>query len=289
MYGEIARNKTRTIVLMAGFFVLIGVLGYVISRATGSPMFFFTFAIGALVWTLISYFAGDKIALSVNRAHEIQKKDNPRLYRTVENLTIATGMPMPKVYIMDDPAPNAFAAGRNPKKSVVCATTGLLDIMDDSELEAVMAHELGHIQNYDVRVNTIAFALVGVVSLIADFFWYSAIFGGRDSNNNSAFQLVALVMVVLAPIAASLIQLSISRKREYLADATGALTTRHPEALADALEKLKEYGRPLKKQNTATAHMFLVNPLKSGSLSGLFSTHPPIDDRIAKLRGMELN
>lgn len=289
MYGEIARNKTRTIILMAGFFVLIGIMGYVISQVTQRPMFFFTFIIGALVWTIISYFAGAKIALSVNRAKEIQKRDNPRLYRTVENLAITTGMPMPKVYIMEDPAPNAFAAGRNPKNSVVCATTGLLEVMSDDELEAVMAHELGHIQNYDVRVNTIAFALVGVVSLIADFFWYSAIFGGRDSNSNSAFQIVALVMVILAPIAATLIQLSISRRREYLADATGALTTRHPEALANALEKLKKYGQPLKKQNTATAHMFLVNPLKAGSLAGLFATHPPIDDRISKLRGMELN
>ncbi len=289
MYGEISRNKTRTIVLMAGFFVIIGLLGYVVTKATGNPSFFSFFIIGALVWSLISYFAGEKIALSINRAQEIQKKDNPRLYRIVENLSITTGMPMPKVYIMNDPAPNAFAAGRNPKNSVVCATTGLLDIMTDSELEAVMAHEMGHIQNYDVRVNTIAFALVGVVSLIADMFWYSSIFGNRDSNGNSVFQLIALVSVILAPIAASLLQLSISRKREYLADATGALTTRHPEAMADALEKLKQYGQPLQKQNTATAHMFLVNPLSNKKLAGLFSTHPPLDDRIKKLRGMELN
>lgn len=288
MYGEIARNKTRTIILMAMFFILIGLMGYVLSKATGNPMFFITFAAGSLIWTLISYFAGAKIALSINKAQEIQKRDNPRLYRTVENLTIATGMPIPKVYIMNDPAPNAFAAGRNPKNSVVCATTGLLEIMDDDELEAVMAHELGHIQNYDVRVNTIAFALVGVISLIADMFWYSSITGGRDNNGNSIFQLLAVAMVILAPIAAMFIQLAISRRREYLADATGALTTRHPEALADALQKLKEYGRPLQKPNTATAHMFLVNPLKGG-IAGLFSTHPPLDDRIAKLRGMNLN
>lgn len=289
MYGEISRNKTRTAILMAGFFVIIGLLGYVVTKATGNPSFFSFFIMGALIWSLISYFAGEKIALSINRAQEIQKKDNPRLYRTVENLAITTGMPMPKVYIMNDPAPNAFAAGRNPKNSVVCATTGLLEIMTDSELEAVMAHEMGHIQNYDVRVNTIAFALVGVVSMIADVFWYSSIFGNRDNNGNSVFQIIALISIILAPIAASLLQLSISRKREYLADATGALTTRHPDALADALEKLKQYGKPLQKQNTATAHMFLVNPLSSKKLAGMFSTHPPIDDRIAKLRGMELN
>lgn len=287
MYGEIAKNKTRTVILMGSFLVILGLMGWVISNATGRPSFFLVFLAGSLIWTLVSYFGGAKMALKMNKAHEITKKDNPRFYRTVENLTIATGMPMPKVYIMDDPAPNAFAAGRNPQNAVVCATTGLLEIMDDSELEGVMAHELGHIQNYDVRVNTIAFALVGVISIIADAFWYAS-FLGRDNNGNAIFQILALVMVILGPIAATLIQLSISRKREYLADATGALTTRYPEGLASALEKIALYGKPLKTQNTATAHMFLVNPLSGKKLSGLFSTHPPVEDRIAILRKMKL-
>lgn len=228
------------------------------------------------------------MALAVNGAKEIQKKDNPRLWRIIENLSITEGMPMPKVYIMDDPALNAFATGRKPDKSAVCATTGLLNALDDNELEGVMAHELGHIKNYDMRVNTIAFALVGIISMIADFFWQITIFGGRDNNRHPAFYALAIVAVILAPLAAMLLQLAISRRREYLADATGALTTRYPEGLASALEKIGKQGSKTRIQNTATAHMFFASPLKGKKLAGLFSTHPPVEERIKALREMKL-
>ena len=228
------------------------------------------------------------MALAVNRAKQIQKSDDPRLWRIVENLAITDGLPMPKVYIMDDPSPNAFATGRNYNNAVVCATSGLLQIMDDNELQGVIAHELGHVKNYDMKVNTLAFALVGVISLIADFFLRWSFFGRDDRESNQLTIVIALVAAFLAPFAATLLQLAISRRREYLADATGALTTRYPEGLASALEKLEEVGSVTKVQNTSTAHMFFANPLKSHSFLGLFDTHPPLEARIAALREMKL-
>lgn len=231
------------------------------------------------------------MALAVNGAKEIQKSDDPRLWRTVENLSITDGLPMPKVYIMDDPSPNAFATGRDYNHSVVCATSGLLQIMDDNELQGVIAHELGHVKNYDIRVNMLAFALVGVISLIADFFLRFMFWGGGDNKeraNNQITIILAIVAAILAPLAATLLQLAISRRREYLADATGALTTRYPDGLASALEKIEKAGSVLKKQNTSTAHMFFTNPLKGHSLLNLFSTHPPIEARIKALREMKL-
>lgn len=289
MYEQIASNKRRTFVLLLSFIVLIWGLAYVISKATGRPGMLFMIGVFSLLYSVFSYFAGSKMAIAVNKAREIQKKDDPRYWRIVENLAITEGMPMPKVYIMDDPAPNAFATGRDPKHGVVCATTGLLSMMDDNELEGVMAHELGHIKNYDIRVNTIAFALVGIVSMIADFFIHISFWGGgnRDSNN-SIFAVVAILAAIIAPIAASMIQLAISRRREFLADATGALTTRYPEGLASALEKISAHGSALRRQNTSTAHMFFASPLKGRSFMSLFSTHPPVEDRIKNLREMKL-
>lgn len=228
------------------------------------------------------------MALAINGAKEIQKSDNPRLWRTVENLAITEGLPMPRVYIMNDPSPNAFATGRNYDKAVVCATTGLLEIMNDNELEGVMAHELGHVKNYDMRVNTLAFALVGVISMIGDMFWHITFWSGDDKDRDSRIAALALVAAVLAPIAATMIQLAISRRREYLADATGALSTRYPEGLASALEKIGKFGKPLHKQNTSTAHMFFANPLSGKGFVNLFSTHPPIEARIKALREMNL-
>lgn len=191
---------------------------------------------------------------------------------------------------MQDPAPNAFATGRNPSNAYVCATTGLLDIMDDTELQGVMAHEMGHVQNYDIRVNMVAFALVSVISMLSDIILRMTFFGRDDRENSSpALMAVGIVGLIIAPIAASLTQLAISRKREYLADATGALTTRYPEGLASALQKIAKVGSVTKKHNGATAHMFFANPLKAKNFAKLFSTHPPIEDRIAKLRGMNLN
>lgn len=273
------------------FFLLIGAIAF------GVGYYFKTYSITliavifAFFYSLWSYFGSDKLALAVNNAQQIQKKDNPRLWRTVENLCITNGMPMPKVYIMDDQSPNAFATGRDPNHSSVAVTQGLLNIMDDSELQGVLAHELGHIQNYDIRVSLIAFGLVAVVSMISDFvlrwlFWGRA-FGDNDDSpgrNNPIFLIFGIVALILAPIVATLIQLAISRKREYLADATSALTTRYPEGLIGALSKIKEYGSTMKKQSPSTAHLFFANPLKARSFSNLFSTHPPIEDRIAALR-----
>jgi heat shock protein HtpX len=197
-------------------------------------------------------------------------------------------MPMPKVYIIEDPAPNAFATGRNPNHAIVGATTGILDMLDDSELEGVMAHEMGHVKNYDIRVSMVAFALVAVISIMADIMLRMAWYGGDDddSSSSSIFFVVGIIGAILAPIIATMIQLAVSRRREYLADATGALTTRYPEGLASALTKIGKYGKPLKKQNPSTAHLFFANPLKKGSLSALFSTHPPVEDRIARLNEM---
>lgn len=289
MYEQIANNKRRTFVLLLGFLVLLWALAYVVSKATGQPGLLFVIGLFSLSYASFSYFAGSKMALAVNGAKEIQKKDDPRLWRTVENLAITEGLPMPRVYIMDDPALNAFATGRKPDKAAVCATTGLLSVMDDSELEGVMAHELGHIKNYDMRVNTIAFALVGIISMIGDFFWHISFFGGNDrKESNQLFSLLAIVAIILAPIAAALLQLAISRRREYLADATGALTTRYPEGLASALEKIGKQGSATRRQNTATAHMFFANPLRGKGLLNLFSTHPPVEQRIKILREMHL-
>jgi heat shock protein HtpX len=269
--------------------VLLWAFAWLISKVLRQPDLLFIIGIFSLSYAAFSYFNGSKMALAVNGAKEIQKSDDPRLWRIVENLAITDGLPMPKVYIMDDPAPNAFATGRKPENGVVCVTTGLLQIMNDTELQGVIAHELGHVKNYDIRVNTLAFALVGVISLIADFFLRWSFFGGDDrESNNQLLIVLAIVAAILAPLAATLLQLSISRKREYLADATGALTTRYPEGLADALEKIEQTGSALQKQNTSTAHMFFVNPLKGHSLLNLFSTHPPIEARIAALREMKL-
>ena len=287
MYGQIAANKRKTVSLMVLFVALIVGLSWIFAWYVGSESILPFVLIGAIVYTVITYFAGSKMALAVNGAHEIQKQDNPRLWRIVENLSITEGMPMPKVYIMEDSAPNAFATGRNPEHAVVAATTGLLNIMDDQELEGVMAHELGHVKNYDIRVSMVAFALVAVIAILADIMLRMAWF--RDSSNDKNGNITLIVGIagaILAPLIATMIQLAISRKREYLADATGALSTRYPEGLARALEKIGAHGSAMKKQNSSTAHLFFANPLKKSSFSGLFSTHPPVEERVRRLRSM---
>ncbi len=289
MYSEIASNKRRSVVIMILFVLLVGVLGLLASYYfTGRPYMTIAVLVGAAIYALIMYYSGSRLSLSVNGAHQIESSDNPRLWRIVENLAITEGLPMPKVFIMDDPAPNAFATGRDPQHAAVCATSGILEIMDDTELEGVFAHELSHVKNYDIRVSMITFALAAVVALIADILLHTAFFRSNDRENSSSpvFFIIAIVGAILAPLIATLIQLAISRRREYLADATGALATRYPEGLASALEKIEQYGRPLQKQNSATAHLFFANPLKAGKISGLFSTHPPIEDRIRRLREM---
>ncbi|OGL22131.1 protease [Candidatus Saccharibacteria bacterium RIFCSPHIGHO2_01_FULL_45_15] len=285
MYGAIAANKRNTLLIMAVFIAIIAAIGYVVSLYFGNTSISLYVIAGAAVYALIQYYAATKLALSMTGAKEIEKRDNPRLYRIVENLSITMGMPMPKVYVIEDQAPNAFATGRDPKHAVVAATTGIMEIMNDTELEAVMAHEMGHVQNYDIRVSMMAFGLVSAIGVLSDLVMHMLFFGNNDNRNIPPyFYIIAIVMVILAPIMAAIIQTAISRQREYLADATGAMTTRHPEGLASALEKLQQYGRPMKNQSTSTAHLFFSNPLKKGFLSGLFSTHPPLEDRIARLR-----
>jgi heat shock protein HtpX len=287
MYSDIAKNKRKTVLIMLVFIAFVTLIVWIFDKYLGGGTgVFYGGLIGAIVYAIVTYYAGSRMALAVNRAQEIQKQDNPRLWRTVENLAITDGLPMPKVYIMNDPAPNAFATGRDPKRASVCVTSGLLDVMDDQELQGVLAHELGHIKNYDIRVSMIAFALTAVISLLADIMLRLVWFNDDNRNNNGAFLALGIVAAILAPIVATMIQLAISRQREYLADATGALTTRYPEGLASALQKIENTGSAVKHQNTATAHLFFANPLKGGSLANLFSTHPPIEDRIARLRDM---
>ncbi len=285
MYSAIAANKRNTFFIILLFIVIIAGLGWVFSAIYGSTGIFWGTLIGAGIYALIQYFLAAKLALSMNGAKEIQKSDNPRLYRMIENLSITNGMPMPKVYIVDDPAPNAFATGRDPRHAHVAATSGILDLMDDRELEAVMAHEMGHVQNYDIRVMMIVFGLVSAIGLIADvlvrMFWF-----GNSENRNPIFLVIGIVAALISPIVALLIQAAVSRQREYLADATGAMTTRDPEALASALEKLGSVGTAVRRQNTSTAHLFFANPLKRSALMSAFSTHPPIAERAARLRNM---
>jgi heat shock protein HtpX len=287
MYSEIASNKRKSWLIVIVFVLFVGLLGFIFGEYTGSRALTIAVLIGAVTYAVIMYFSGSKLSLAVNGAQELQKSDNPRLWRIIENLSITDGLPMPRVFVIDDPAPNAFATGRNPNNSAVCATTGLLDMMDDNELTGVFAHEMGHVKNYDMRVSMIAFALSAVVSIIADIILRLVWFNDDDDNKNPVFLILGIVAAILAPIIASLIQLAISRKREYLADATGALTTRYPEGLASALEKIGQTGSVMKRQNTATAHFFFASPLKGHSISNLFSTHPPIEERIRRLREME--
>lgn len=286
MYKAIATNKRNTVLIMAVFVGIITAIGWVISYFYGQTSITWWVLAGAALYALIQYFAAGSLAVAMTGAQQIEKQDNPRLYRTVENLSITLGIPMPKVYIIDDPAPNAFATGRNPQHAVVAATTGLLEIMNDRELDAVMAHEMGHVQNYDIRVSMISFGLVSAIGLLSDIVLRMLFFGGdrRDNNNNPVVLVVGIIVLILAPIVAALIQMAISRQREYLADATGALTIRDSDAMASALEKLEVYGKPMRKQQSATAQLFISNPLQPGFFSKLFSSHPPLEDRIKRLR-----
>ncbi len=265
------------------FIVIIALLGYAAAMYYGQWIFWGAL-VGSAIYALIQYFAAARLALAVTDAKEIQKSDNPTLYRIVENLAITNGMPMPKVYVIDDPALNAFATGRDPEHAYVAATTGILEALTPRELTAVMAHEMGHVKNYDIRVMMIVFGLVSAIGFIADTILRMAWFGGSDNRDRSPLLMVlGIVAALLAPVVAMLVQAAVSRQREYLADATGAMTTRDPEALARALEKIAELGSITQRQNTSAAHLFFANPLKGG-MAVAFSTHPPIEDRIARLR-----
>lgn len=286
MYSAVRRNKINSALIILLFLGIVGGLGWLASAIYQSPGIVIAVMGFALVYALIQYFMAGKQAVSMSGAVKIGPTDNPRLYRVVENLAITTGMPMPEVYIVHDPAPNAFATGRDPEHAIVAATTGLLDIMTDSELEGVMAHELGHVRNYDIRVSMIVYGLTVAVGMIADMLMRMAFFGRNNSNGNPIVMIFGLVAMLVAPLVASMVQLAVSRQREYLADATAALTTRHPDALASALHKLSEYGRPLQKQQSSMAHLWIADPLKPGMMQRLFATHPPIPERIRRLLDM---
>ncbi|MEP6478670.1 MAG: M48 family metallopeptidase [Rhodoglobus sp.] len=286
MYRAIAKNKRNTVFIILLFLLIIGGLGLLAAYIYNDISIVIITLVVAAGYALIQYFAASRLALTMSGAREIQKADNPRFYRIVENLSITTGTPMPKVYIVNDPAPNAFATGRDPQHASVAATTGLLELMDDNELEGVMAHEMGHVQNYDIRVSMIVFGLVVAVGFIADIFLRIAFFGGRDSNRGGGNPIVlvfGIVAMLVAPLVAAAVQAAISRQREYLADATSAMTTRNPDELASALEKLAQYGRPMQRQNSTMSHLWISDPMKPGFFSRMFSTHPPLPDRIARL------
>jgi heat shock protein HtpX len=289
MYRAIAKNKRNTVFIIVLFILIIGGLGWLAGYVYGSWTITITTLVIATGYAIIQYFAASRLAVSICGGQEIQKADNPRLYRIVENIAITDGLPMPKVFIVNDPAPNAFATGRDPQHAYVAATTGLLDIMEDSELEGVMAHEMGHVQNYDTRVSMIVFGLVVAIGFIADLFLRLSFFGGgrnNDRNNgggNPVVLIFGIAAMIVAPLVAAGVQAAISRQREYLADATSAMTTRNPDALASALQKLGEFGRPMRRQNSSTSHLWISDPSQPGFMSRLFSTHPPLPDRIARL------
>lgn len=286
MYRAIRRNKVNSFFIILLFLGIVGGLGYLAAYIYRSPGIVITVVAVAAIYAVIQYFMAGRQAISMSGARRITQADHPRLYRIVENLAITTGTPMPEVYIIDDPAPNAFATGRDPEHAIVAATTGLLDLMTDPELEGVMAHELGHVRNYDIRVSMIVYGLVVAVGMIADVLVRMAFFGRSNNNGNPIVLVFGLVAMLIAPLVASVVQLAVSRQREYLADATGALTTRHPEALASALHKLSTHGQPLQRQQSSMAHLWIADPLKPGVVQRLFATHPPIPERIRRLLDM---
>lgn len=293
MYEAITSNKVRSYFLVFFFLIFVIAIGYIFGVVLGYGYFVVAIAvIIAISMALFSYFKGDKAVLSLSKAREIKKDEFPLLVNVVEGLSIASGLPNPKIYVIEDSAMNAFATGRDPKHASIAVTTGLIDKLNRTELEGVIAHELSHVKNYDIRLMTLIVILVGTVVLLGDFMFRSFLWGGpRRSRNNQGsgiFILIAIVLAILSPIIAQLIKFAISRKREFLADADSALLTRYPEGLANALEKLSKDKEPLEAANKATAHLFIVNPLKNlkGSLNNLFSTHPPIGERIKRLREM---
>ena len=290
LYTHQSKNITKTWILMSMFFVIVIGVGFFISQYYGNPNILYVFVIFSVVMNVASYWYSDKIALAVNHARKIGKPDDPELWNTVENLAITAGLPMPKLYVIDDPAPNAFATGRNKEHAVVAVTTGLRQILNKTELEGVIAHELSHIGNRDILLSTVVVVLAGFVTIVADMFLRSMLWGGhrdRDSKGAGIMILIGIALSILAPIFAMLIQLAISRKREFLADASGALLTRYPDGLASALQKIDRAARPMKYANKATAHLFIANPFKGAGkkVSNLFNTHPPVEARVKALIG----
>lgn len=291
MYQQIDSNKRKSLALMLIFIVIITGLVWVFNQYYGDGSYGVVVmaAIFATSMSLVSFFAGDKVALSQAGAKQIAKEDNPYVWRLVENLSITAGLPMPKVYLINDPAMNAFATGRDPKNSSLALTTGIVEGLNNEELEGVIAHELSHIKNYDIRLMMVVIICVGVITLLSDWLWRGSFLRGRSKDENKGGGLLAIVgfvLIILSPLFAKLIQLAVSRKREFLADASGALLTRYPEGLAKALEKISIQNQPLLRANKATAHLYIANPFQGKGVANLFSTHPPIEQRIAALRSM---
>lgn len=296
MYKEIDSNKRKTFIFITGFLIFIIGLGWLFSRIFGNPLILILAVIFSIFMSFSSYWYSDKIVLAISKAKEIRKAENPTLFRTIENLSITAGLPLPKIYFIDDSAPNAFATGRDPNHAVIAVTRGLLEKLEKPELEGVIAHELSHIGNYDIRLATVIVVLVGIVVLMSDWFLRWSWFGGRRDKEGgqigAILLLVGIVLALLSPLFATLIQLAISRKREFLADSSGTLLTRYPEGLARALEKISADREPLEAANKATAHLYIINPLKEykgsrrGWFASLFDTHPPIEERIKRLREM---
>jgi heat shock protein HtpX len=289
LYTHQDANKRKTWLLMSMFFVVVIAIGYGVAWYFQSSILLYIAVFLAIAMNVYAYWSSDSLVVRLTGALPADEREYRELHRMVENLAITAGLPKPRVYIVEDDAPNAFATGRSPEHSLVAVTTGILRLLDKTELEGVLAHELSHIGNRDMLLSTVAVVLVGFVAIIADMFQRSLWFGGGEGRErNGALLIVALVVSILAPLAATLLQLAISRKREFLADASGALLTRYPEGLASALRKISAYGAPMQKQSTATAHLFITNPLGEGkkrrfSFAGIFSTHPPVEERIEAL------
>ncbi len=290
IYAHQSSNVAKTYLLMVAFLAVVGAIGYYLSYYYDSPEILYIAIIFSIVMNGLSFWYSDKIALSVSRARPASREEFFDLYTVTENLAISAGLPLPKLYVIDDPAPNAFATGRDQAHASVAVTTGLLQRMERNELEGVIAHELSHIGNRDILLMSVVVVLVGFVSIISDIFLRRAMFGGSrsrdDERGGGVLAIIGIVLIVLSPIIATLIKLAISRRREYLADSSGALLTRYPEGLASALEKIASYSQPMKSASNATAHLFISNPFGGKTLSGLFQTHPPVEKRIEILRNM---
>ena len=284
MYSSIAKNKRNTVVIFTGFVAIISAIGFFISSLYhNSSIFWWTF-FGALAYAGVDYLLAAKIALSMAGAREVSRRQSPEFYAAVESLSITAGVPMPRLFIIDDSSPNAFAAGNSPSKATICVTTGLLQIMDKPELEAVVAHEISHIKNYDIRVSMAAVALTAAIGFLADIAWRLIFWSDDKDSKNPIEIIIGLILVIISPILAVIIQLAVSREREYLADASGVMLTRYPDGMISALEKLKANSTPLKKQSSTTASLYISNPLKNNIINRLFSTHPPLDERIKRLK-----
>ncbi|MEK7542394.1 MAG: M48 family metallopeptidase [Patescibacteria group bacterium] len=300
LYSHAESNTQKTWLYLTGFFLFVIAVGWVMSYALESPALLIVAVILSVVMSIGSWWYSDKLVLVMSGAKPIEKRDNPELYRIVENLSITAGFPMPRLYIIEDAQPNAFATGRDAKHAVVAVTTGLLSRLERVELEGVLAHELSHIGNKDILISTLVVVLVGVVAILADFFFRAAFWGGFGGRNNDRgggqarliMIGVAIVFMIIAPLVAQLIKLAVSRKREFLADASGSLLTRYPEGLARALEKISSDPHQLQRASDATAHLYIASPFrgkeKTSWIHKLFMTHPPVEERISALRGMSI-